>query len=74
MNCLEELEMNEGDLVEFKSDLQTEKGPSAGKIVERFSGHVNIEHSDCIEMFNVGDLIIEKETTHHRGGKLWILK
>ena len=61
-----------GDRVEFLSDRQTEKGPSAGKITISRGTQILISHSDCSEEFCVDDLVIDRKTRHHRGGTLWV--
>lgn len=63
-----------GDAVEFDSDRQTEKGPSSGRVVVRWGSQVSISHSDTVEWFEVADLVVSRVSTHHRGGKLWILR
>ena len=40
------IEMKEGDVVEFASDLQTDKGPSGGRCVLNDGESVFINHSD----------------------------
>ena len=65
--------MQPGDHVEFLSDRQTDKGPSAGAVRGVNNGKVLISHSDCNESFRVSDLMIHMETTHHKGGVLWLL-
>ena len=67
------------DHVEFMSDLQTEKGPSAGtviQVIQNIAKQVVIRHSDHPgETFIIEDLIIQKETMYKGGPeKLWILK
>ena len=66
--------MKAGDYVEFLSDKQTEKGPSAGTVSISRGSQIIIRHSDCTEEFNSSDLVIHKKTTHHKGGTLWILE
>jgi len=72
-------EMHVGDLVEFRSDLQTEKGPSSGSIVGMVRigdgpTAIQIRHSDAIETFEAKDLIIERRTVSASGRPLWLLK
>ena len=67
--------MKIGDAVEFRSDQQTEKGPSAGRVTERVDTLVTILHSDHPgEVFDVRDLRVNRLTTHHKGGPLWMLE
>ena len=66
--------MKAGDYVEFMSDRQTEKGPSAGVIKISRGNDLLIKHSDCTEEFRADQLIVERETTHRKGGVLWMLK
>lgn len=64
-----------GDHVEFLSDYQTEKGPSAGTCVIVEGDRVAIKHSDCVEWFDRKALELERRSTHGRtGGDLWLLK
>lgn len=64
----------EGDFVEFESDRQTEKGPSAGRVTKVEGGFVTIQHSDDPgERFEISALTVKRKTTHHEGGILWIL-
>ncbi len=66
--------MQAGDHVEFMSDKQTEKGPSAGVIRISMGDQILIEHSDTKEEFHISELDIVRKTTHHKGGVLWILE
>ena len=63
-----------GDKIEFSSDLQTEKGPSAGSCIFSDGHSVAIRHSDCVEWFDPVDIEVKRITTSHDGKKLWILK
>jgi|GEM_PF-4020521 len=62
-----------GDYVEFLSDKQTEKGPSAGKISISCGNRILVRHSDTTEEFVVENLLVKKRTKHRKGGVLWIL-
>lgn len=65
-----------GDLVEFESDRQTEKGPSSGRIVStngRF-GTCVIQHSDDQELFFIDQVKAKRLTRSYRGEPLWILE
>lgn len=66
--------MQAGDYVEFMSDRQTEKGPSAGKIKISRGDDLLIEHSDCTEEFKASQLQVERKSEHRKGGTLWVLK
>lgn len=67
--------MKVGDAIEFLSDRQTEKGPSAGRVISRAGDVVCIRHSDDPgEMFDASTLIVERLSTHRHGGQLWMLK
>ncbi len=66
--------MRVGDVVEFCSDRQTEKGPSSGTVVARQGDFVMISHSDTpAEIFRVSKLHVKAlaETADHR--RLWRL-
>lgn len=66
--------MKVGDAVEFRSDSQTEKGPSTGRVTARDGDKVCIRHSDHLgELFHAPSINVEKLATHHKGGPLWIL-
>lgn len=65
--------IKEGDLVEFDSDRQTEKGPSSGKVVSVSNGNVTIAHSDDPgEVFAISELTVEKVTVSASGETLWV--
>ena len=67
--------IRKGDFVEFCSDSQTDKGPSSGRCISRTGRKVVIRHSDHPgEEFDLDTLAMVEETTHHRGGKLWMLE
>lgn len=68
----EEIEV--GDAVEFMSDIQTEKGPSAGTVASRIDDEVYICHSDTCEWFDRRRLDVERKTTRSDGRTLWILE
>jgi hypothetical protein len=55
-----------GDIVEFLSDQQTEKGPSSGSIlsVDYRNDRCVIEHSDTKETFAISKLQVRKFTRH----------
>jgi len=66
-----------GEKVEFCSDLQTEKGPSAGSIiaVDRDARTAIIRHSDHPgETFRWGDIKVNYFVIAHDGRPLWVLK
>ncbi|MCK4843074.1 MAG: hypothetical protein KAT04_14530 [Methylococcales bacterium] len=65
--------MQAGEHVEFLSDKQTEKGPSAGTIRISMGDKILIEHSDTKEEFKISELDIIRKTTHRKGGVLWML-
>lgn len=67
-------DMKAGNHVEFRSDQQTEKGPSAG-LVEYVNGsQVAIRHSDTVEWFDKTTLRVERESKHYKTGRpLWLL-
>lgn len=67
--------MKIGDAVEFLSDRQTEKGPSAGRVIERSHKTVTIEHSDHPgECFAAAKLSVERLSKHYMdGAPLWML-
>jgi hypothetical protein len=65
-----------GDKVEFHSDLQTEKGPSAGSViaVDRDARTAVIRHSDHPgETFNWGDVKVDYYKIAHDGRPFWML-
>jgi hypothetical protein len=65
-----------GDKVEFRSDIQTEKGPSAGSViaVDRNALTATIRHSDHPgETFKWRDVEVEYYTIAHDGRPLWVL-
>jgi hypothetical protein len=65
-----------GDKVEFHSDRQTEKGPSAGSIiaVDRDQKTATIRHSDHPgETFSWGDVKVEYFSIAHDGRPFWML-
>jgi hypothetical protein len=63
-----------GDLIEFLSDSQTDKGPSLGVVKAINGGKALINHSDTFELFVIKDLLISKKITHNRVGTFWQLK
>ncbi len=66
--------MEEGHLVEFMSDRQTDKGPSCGECERRVGNKVLIRHSDGREMFDVTVLKVKKLSRHWKIGKRsWIM-
>lgn len=64
--------MKAGDKIEFLSDKQTERGPSAGFIKLSCGKQILVRHSNVSEEFCVDDLIVERKTEHHKGGTLWV--
>ena len=65
-----------GDKVEFHSDRQTEKGPSAGSIiaVDRDARTVVIRHSDHPgETFRWADVKVEYFSRSHDDKPFWML-
>ena len=68
--------MRVGDAVEFMTDMQTEKGPSAGTVQSVSGDKIVIMHSDHPgEEFSKSKLIVKAEHRHRDGiRKLWILK
>jgi hypothetical protein len=65
-----------GEKVEFRSDQQTEKGPSAGLViaVDHIGQTATIRHSDNPgETFRWGDVRVEYFTFAHDGKPLWVL-
>ncbi|NCD13707.1 MAG: hypothetical protein EOL92_00555 [Bacteroidia bacterium] len=62
-----------GDHVEFLSDMQTEKGPSAGVITISCGNKILVKHSDTTEEFIINNLMVVKRTTHNNGNTLWML-
>jgi hypothetical protein len=68
--------MRSGDVVEFMSDMQTEKGPSSGTVISIMPGEVVIRHSDHPgENFDTSHLMVKGEYRHKDGlRKLWILR
>jgi phage-related protein (TIGR01555 family) len=66
--------MRPGDVVEFESDRQTEKGPSAGKVVSIEGDVVTISHSDDTgEVFSVKTLSVRWIGRTHKGELMWSL-
>lgn len=61
-----------GDCIEFLSDKQTEKGPSAGTIHISCGKQLLVKHSDCTEEFNTDNLEIVRKTKGHDGRTLWM--
>lgn len=68
--------MRINDHVDFTSDLQTEKGPSAGFITNVDTKQVTIKHSDHPgEVFDIETLIVLKKTSYKGSQEiLWILR
>lgn len=68
--------MRTGDVVEFMSDMQTEKGPSAGTVTRVHGNEVVIRHSDHPgETFNKTKLITKGCFRHKDGVRvLWVMK
>lgn len=65
-----------GDKVEFRSDRQTEKGPSAGSViaVDRDARTVTIRHSDHPgETFKWADVKVEYFSRSHDDKPFWML-
>lgn len=54
-----------GDIVEFLTDRQTDKGPSSGTVfsADYKSGKCVIKHSDETREFVMADIIVEKYTS-----------
>lgn len=67
--------MRAGDVCEFISDRQTEKGPSRGTIIVSTDASVTISHSDHPgEEFSKNALRVKGEFRHKDGvRKLWVL-
>lgn len=66
--------MRSGDVVEFESDRQTEKGPSAGKVVSVEGDVVTISHSDDPgEEFSAKTLSVRWIGRTHKGELMWSL-
>ena len=69
-----------GDRVEFLSDKQTEKGPSAGQVQYVTVGggyNVMIQHSDCTEWFNTYEVKVKElidKSTAEKNDRLWKLE
>lgn len=65
-----------GDAVEFRTDRQTEKGPSSGSVAERSGDLVSIKHGDHPgEIFKVSELnVLTLSTFGHSKRPLWILE
>jgi len=66
-----------GDKVEFLSDLQTEKGPSAGSVisVDREAHTATIRHSDHPgETFRWVGVKVDYFVIAYDGRPLWVLK
>lgn len=63
-----------GDVCEFMSDRQTEKGPSSGTIIISTDTSVTISHSDHPgEEFSKANLRVKGEFRHKDGlRKLWV--
>lgn len=62
------------DKVEFLSDRQTEKGPSAGVVIDanRRTGFVTVRHSDHPgEVFDWARVQIKRFVLAHDGRPLW---
>ncbi len=65
-----------GDKVEFHSDQQTEKGPSAGSViaVDKEQETATIRHSDHSgETFSWRDVKVEYFSIAHDGRPFWML-
>lgn len=61
-----------GDIVEFLSDLQTEKGPSSGACAANHGDVIIIDHSDVYgDRFKTGDLRIKYFKKHGDGKRYW---
>jgi hypothetical protein len=66
-----------GDRVEFRSDRQTEKGPSAGSVTatDRDARTATIRHSDHPgETFRWGCVKVAYFVIAHDGSPLWVLE
>jgi hypothetical protein len=55
-----------GDHVDFASDRQTEKGPSAGSVVIVSDNQVAIRHSDCVEWFEADKVRVVRYSSCNR--------
>jgi hypothetical protein len=55
-----------GDIVEFLSDRQTEKGPSSGTVIaiDRDIDLCRIRHSDTIETFKMSKVLVKRYNRH----------
>jgi hypothetical protein len=64
-----------GDMVEFDSDRQTEKGPSSGPVTKVADGKVTVKHSDHPgETFTIAKVKVKSFNPSASDGKrLWIL-
>ena len=64
-----------GDLVEFRSDLQTEKGPSSGTVTFVDRNSVCIGHSDGYEWFDADRVkVLSIGISQRNGCAFWKLK
>jgi hypothetical protein len=66
--------MEEGDMVEFQSDRQTDKGPATGKVLVRDGGVIAIKFSAGIEWFEVCNINVLELVTKPDGVRLWLLE
>ena len=61
-----------GDIVEFLSDLQTEKGPSSGTCVANHGDVVIIDHSDAYgDSFKIKELRVKHFKKYEDGRRYW---
>jgi hypothetical protein len=63
-----------GDLVEFLSDRQSDKGPATGTVEELDGDSVHVRVSDGSQWLDWPSVRIQKKTTVKDGRTLWMLK
>lgn len=72
-------DIKEGDIVEFASDVHTDKGPCTATVYQVDKNNFSVSQSNSseyeVETFKKSDLQLNKHTTHKDGDKdLWIFE
>jgi hypothetical protein len=51
-------DMQPGDLIEFVSDKQTDKGPCSGRCISNDGVNVTLKYSDIVSIYRIEELIV----------------
>lgn len=64
--------IEQGDAVEFQSDLQTDKGPATGTVLVRDGDAIAIKFSAGVEWFDLNKLEILELVSKPDNVRLWL--